>query len=560
MIEFQSEWRSASWAWMLYLVMAAALCLTPVLAQGAPASEEQQLVREFLDHARSLRESGLWPQVLIATERASELLDDEAPATLRAEVAIARAGALQALERSSESLEVSLPVLEFVRAEGLVGLELRALLNISSAYSRGGQHEAALQAAESGYLLAERLGDAEHRQRFLLNRGRIYLAMQDLDAMGVAVEQAAAIERAESIPELDTTLLLARLAVLRNQGDIEQGERLARSLVDQSDPDTYYGAFAREALADMLCRLDRADEALPFYEQALATFATADAPWDRSRAAQAYAACLEQVGQLPEAVQALRVSRAQLALVHERRQAGAVAALEAMTRTEQVRAEMTAVRLENEALDRVRTWQGIALAVSVVLVLGLMLWGGLQFRQQKLMGHLASHDELTGLRNRRGFKAKASRIFARQRKEGNGPALLSLDLDHFKQVNDRFGHATGDQALVIFSAILRSSARPGDLIGRIGGEEFSVLLPTASKAGANAVGERIRSRLEATDLSPIAVDLNMTCSIGIAFGGEPGIDSLEKLMVLADRRLYAAKQTGRNRVIDADPPPPESRA
>ena len=523
-----------------------------VLAQDPPPSEKQELAEEYLSHARSFRDTGLWPQVLVATERAEELLDDQTSVSLRTEVAIARAGALQALERSRESLEIALPALQAARDAGLPGLELRALINISSAYSRAGQHEAALDAVKQGYGLAEQLEDAEHRQRFLLNRARIYLALQDWDGMQKAVDQAAAIERDEAVSDLDTTLLLARLSVARMQGDLEAGRQLAQSAVDRSAPDSYYGAFAREALADMLCALGHAEDALLFYRQALATFEMVEAPWDQSRAAKAYGACLEQTGDLPQALQALTISREQLKRVHERRQADAVAAMEAMTRSDGLRAELARVRQKNEALSRLRLWQGIALSVSLALVLALMLWGVQQFRRQRIMTYQARHDALTGLSNRRGFEDEANSMFDRQRKDGKAPALLSIDLDHFKRVNDRFGHPAGDEVLVIFSALLRASTRSGDLLGRVGGEEFSILLPSASKNRATAVGERIRKRVASADFSAIDLDLQTTCSIGLAVADEQDIDSMSDLMALADRRLYKAKQAGRNCVIDSD--------
>ncbi len=168
------------------------------------------------------------------------------------------------------------------------------------------------------------------------------------------------------------------------------------------------------------------------------------------------------------------------------------------------------------------------------------------------MTYQARHDVLTGLTNRRGFEDEANRMLTRQRKAGKAPALISIDLDHFKRVNDRFGHPAGDEVLVIFSALLRASVRPGDLVGRIGGEEFSILLPSASESSATAVGERIRKRVASTDFSAIDLDLQMTCSIGVAVGDEQDTDSMSDLMALADRRLYKAKQAGRNCVIDSD--------
>lgn len=543
------DWRIALPALALGSLLHLSLAVTPVRAQAPAYWEADQLARQYLDHARSLREAGLWQQVLMATELASGSLGDTTADALHAEIAITRAGALQALERSRESLEIALPALEIVRNAGLHELQLRALLNISSAYSRAGQHEPALEAISEGLSIAERLGNAEQQQRFLLNRARIYLARGDTDDMRAAVAQAAAVEREKTIPELDVTMLLARLSAARSRDDLDEAKHLARLSSAQSDPESFYGAFARESLADLLCSTERSDEALDLYKQALTTFEQLDVPWDHSRSAMKFSACLEQLGHWPEALKAMQISREQLGLAHARRQAEAVAALDAMTGAERLQGELLRAHLENQALASARAWQRAALAAALVVVLALMLWGGLQFTRQKSMWHLARLDSLTGLTNRRGLEEQAGKIFARRRRAEGGPALLSIDLDHFKQVNDRFGHAAGDRVLETFSGILQASARPNDLIGRMGGEEFSMLLPAASPANAVAVAERIRGKLESTDFSAIGSDLCMTCSIGVALAEEDGVQSVADLMALADRRLYQAKNAGRNQVV-----------
>jgi diguanylate cyclase (GGDEF)-like protein len=159
----------------------------------------------------------------------------------------------------------------------------------------------------------------------------------------------------------------------------------------------------------------------------------------------------------------------------------------------------------------------------------------------------ANTDARTGLQNSRAFdRALEEALAGLQENETLG--VLMLDLDHFKDVNDRHGHPAGDEALRAFSGVLRSCMRDGDLAARYGGEEFAVLLAGVDEAGARAVAERIRSRTEST-LMPLApgVTERLTVSIGMAVAPDQTIERLP-LLRLADEALYNAKQAGRNRV------------
>jgi diguanylate cyclase (GGDEF)-like protein len=161
----------------------------------------------------------------------------------------------------------------------------------------------------------------------------------------------------------------------------------------------------------------------------------------------------------------------------------------------------------------------------------------------------ASADELTGLLNRRGFYAAARQLGARQAKYGEPVSVLLFDLDHFKRVNDRFGHAVGDAALRLFAATASSNMRASDIVARFGGEEFVAILPGTIADAAAAAG-RVRAAFEAAaatvDNQPVAA----TVSIGVATG-EPGAD-IPAMLAAADAALYRAKENGRNRVELAD--------
>jgi diguanylate cyclase (GGDEF)-like protein len=171
----------------------------------------------------------------------------------------------------------------------------------------------------------------------------------------------------------------------------------------------------------------------------------------------------------------------------------------------------------------------------------------LERRNEILVARLAEEartDPLTGLLNRRGFDDHAVREFAHVGREGVSIALAILDIDHFKHVNDEWGHMVGDRVLVNLARILSGEARGIDVAARLGGEEFAVLMPGSDTAGAEAFVERVRAGLEASagpDLPAVRV------SAGVAATTEP-LD-VQIMLESGDRALYAAKRGGRDRTV-----------
>lgn len=161
-------------------------------------------------------------------------------------------------------------------------------------------------------------------------------------------------------------------------------------------------------------------------------------------------------------------------------------------------------------------------------------------------------DPLTGCLNRRGFDQALAREVARSERAGSDMAVLALDLDHFKDINDVHGHLAGDEVLRAVGALLIQTARAGDIVARIGGEEFAVVLPDTSSASAYKVAERIRELMDQHQFSPpkpTGHPLHITTSIGVVSGSpDLGDDYMELFMARADAALYHAKRTGRNRV------------
>lgn len=174
--------------------------------------------------------------------------------------------------------------------------------------------------------------------------------------------------------------------------------------------------------------------------------------------------------------------------------------------------------------------------------------GGVALLQRVVNGlcELSLRDGLTGLANRRHFMMALERELDRVARTGEGAAVLLVDIDHFKQVNDTHGHLAGDRVLQAVSAALLEGLRPMDLAARTGGEEFAVVLPNVSPASARSIAERLRERIGAASVALDAGAICVTASVGGAIAPAWERTDAERLLALADQHLYVAKRRGRN--------------
>lgn len=171
-------------------------------------------------------------------------------------------------------------------------------------------------------------------------------------------------------------------------------------------------------------------------------------------------------------------------------------------------------------------------------------------RNRAVIAHLAAlaeTDVLSGVLNRAGFFAAVERLSTRLRPGESAGALLYIDADHFKAINDRYGHQAGDRALSIVGAALSGRTRSTDICGRLGGEEFAVLLRGANLEHAHTIAERIRTGVKEDGAALALPGLCLTVSIGLALH-QPG-EALDECIRAADQRLYEAKAAGRNRIV-----------
>ncbi|MHA7599081.1 GGDEF domain-containing protein [Alicycliphilus sp. T452] len=199
-------------------------------------------------------------------------------------------------------------------------------------------------------------------------------------------------------------------------------------------------------------------------------------------------------------------------------------------------------------------WEVISLRVGMALLslapLAVACAYALRLQALDRLSHAVNHDYLTGILARRALMERGGRLLERLREEGASVAVVMLDLDHFKQINDLHGHAQGDAVLQQFAALAQQHLRPQDLFGRMGGEEFALILPYLTHAQALAVGERLCAQMDAHRFPlPCGGELQATLSAGLHQVQSLGLgDTLELLLSKADRALYSAKSAGRGQV------------
>ena len=192
------------------------------------------------------------------------------------------------------------------------------------------------------------------------------------------------------------------------------------------------------------------------------------------------------------------------------------------------------------------------LSVALISVVGAMvLIGACIYDQVRAVRQRAELDVLTGLRTRRAFEKDVVAMMDKAKVQGKPVSLVVADIDHFKAVNDVYGHQVGDKAIAAFGDVIRDTIRDGDIAGRIGGEEFCVLAWNCDGTAAVAMADRIRTRFAARHMEGLPEDHRLTASFGVA-GRREG-EGYGRVFARSDAALYRAKEAGRNRTMsDAD--------
>ena len=198
----------------------------------------------------------------------------------------------------------------------------------------------------------------------------------------------------------------------------------------------------------------------------------------------------------------------------------------------------------------------VRMTVAVILapltylcILAMKRWT----ERESLYLEMSTIDGLTRLSNRNSLISRGQEEIRRARASDAMPPLscIMIDLDHFKQINDTWGHHAGDEVLIAASKVMMDSARPNDEVGRYGGEEFAVLLPGTTLLQAKLIAERIRKRISSMNVVVDGQKIDVTASFGVACYPSPDVEAMSDLLKTADKALYEAKETGRNKVVTA---------
>ncbi len=221
--------------------------------------------------------------------------------------------------------------------------------------------------------------------------------------------------------------------------------------------------------------------------------------------------------------------------------------------TRRNQAEILLLREQQETARSQRWLLVMTLTLSVVLLGGMVAYLRQQRRVRQRLASLAARDDLTGLPNRRSILETARHVHMARGKSNETACVAMLDIDHFKSVNDTYGHDVGDAALVMFSKVCGENLRDRDVLGRFGGEEFLLVLPGAQVSSLDAVFERLRAGLRAAAVPGMPPDVRLSFSMGAA-SLEAG-ETIEQAIHRADEALYRAKANGRDRLTVASAQP-----
>jgi diguanylate cyclase (GGDEF)-like protein len=515
---------------------------------------------------------------------------------LRAKLTSCLASVLLAEGKESASEQESIKALSLARQAHDVALEAKSLNEIGYLqYSRGAMADA-LANLQTAYRLSAQIGDQSARLEALSVIANVY-ADRQVGQYDRAIEYYKQLlveyEKHGQPNDLADTLFNIG-STSEAKGDFAAGElhyrralAMFQKLARPSDI-----AFTKRALASALMKQGRAADAVRLLDEAVAFYEKTPDAAGLASARQFRGMAYRRVGRLTEALRELDLARGtyerdknfrflernaeETALVYAqlgdyrsaydaaKRHATIGEELAASRRDElasrlRVEFETEKKDRENRALarenalratalreaDRSRKLQIAVSALTALLAITMAILFWRQVVNTRRMRSMAMTDELTRLPNRRHILAAAEIAFDTAKRNGHKAAVIVLDIDRFKQINDTLGHAAGDAVLRSIAHTCRFELRANDQIGRIGGEEFLVVLHAATGEQAREIAERLRAAVERLDLTSIAPDLRVTISLGVWVAGD--YDSVAAIAA-ADSMLYRAKESGRNRV------------
>ena len=367
------------------------------------------------------------------------------------------------------------------------------------------------------------------------------------DALRTAREAESASIRLKDVLGQGYAGRVIVLALMR-KGQVDPAMERAHQALTQVDQqaDAREHAYLSLLYVELLAQAGQPAQALKVLDDQVRRVPPEAEAGLRESLARAQAAAYAAAGRWQEAYEA-RTAEGKIAESrHRKRMSDQAARLGQQFNRDRDAKELAVLRQLAERERQLRQTQAVALTLFGVLLLAVGLLVVRKFRQVRRLQGLASTDELTGLMNRRALTTHAEQTLRRAQRFDQPMALLMVDIDHFKRINDTYGHAAGDAVLRHVAAVLSHALRAGDRLGRVGGEEFVAVLEQADADAAALAAERMRAAVEHSPMAWGQGSLGLTISIGLATR-EPG-DLAEPLIARADAALYRAKAAGRNTV------------
>jgi diguanylate cyclase (GGDEF)-like protein len=456
-------------------------------------------------------------------------------------------------------------LMDLKRAEAIferIGLPhhaLTALNGIAILYNRMGDNPQARNMYTKALKAQRQAGMRREQGVTLHNLGRAHENMQEWAAAKQAFEESLAISRELKYARGEGYALRGLAAVANGVGDPANAlltlDRAAA--LQRQGPDARLNAQIELARGIALHQLNQLPASAASLHRALAVFKQADALSELRSTHSELAAVYAEMNNWRPAYDHLLDAQATAERLFRNQVDQRFTSLKVEFDTAAKEKENELLTRENEANQnaleqerRARGLQATVITLTVILAGLLATLAVYQWRSKRRMRHLAMTDELTGVPNRRAVLTQLAPLI--------GPtvqrcAMLIIDIDHFKSINDQHGHAEGDEALRAVAAQLRTEVREPAFIGRLGGEEFVVVVPDADLEAAQRLAERFREQVMKIDTSRWLADRRLTVSIGLTLANRAA-DTPSAMLQRADAALYEAKRAGRNCVRAQLPP------
>ena len=428
---------------------------------------------------------------------------------------------------------------------------LTALASIAIIYNRMGDYAEAAHLYERALEAQHKAGLRREEAVTLHNLGRVHENLQEWDA--AHDDFAASLELSRQLDYMrGQAYALRGLATVANsQGNPNAAMKLLDRASDaqQRTPDSRLLAQIDLARGIALHQLRRLKESAATLEQALVVFRQADSLGELAPTYDARAAVDADLGDWRSAFDYRTLAQTTATRLLRDQLDQRFASLKVEFDTAARDTENKLLTRENEANQKALAQQQRAsnlrnaVVVLTVLLVAMLVWLAVHQRRSTLrLKSLAMTDELTGVSNRRAVLGLLAQLL---RRSSTPTSILIMDIDHFKSINDRHGHLIGDETLRSITANLREAVAEPALFGRLGGEEFAVVLPGTHLGQAITIAERLRERVMRIDLSRWLGERRITVSIGVA-ASVPTRDTISVMLRRADAALYAAKDAGRN--------------